>query len=127
MASENPEMDAQENTADTQVEVAVLAENTGAEGQADVVAEAVEEHAEQLEIDGPEAEAAAESSAESGEQEAPDEAEANVLVVDATPGDEEAQSETVAELAGELTSETPSDEESHAEAEGSATESASEV
>ena len=35
MASENPEMDEQENTADTEVEVAVLAENTGAEGQAD--------------------------------------------------------------------------------------------
>src|ERR1051326_3279731 len=117
MASENPEMDAQENTADTQVEVAVLAESTGGEGQADMAAQAVEEHAEQREIDGPEAEAAGESSAESGEQEAPDEAEVHVLIVNDVPEEEGEESEPVAELADALTPETPSDSVSHTEAE----------
>src|SRR5690348_7122375 len=117
MASENPEMDMQENTPDTHVEVAVLADNTGAEGQAEAVGDEIGEHAEQLEIDSPEAKAAEESNAESSEQEASDEAEANVLVVNDAPGGDEQQSETLAELAGELTPEVPSTEEPHAEVE----------
>ncbi|HEU5199204.1 MAG TPA: hypothetical protein VFU32_06185, partial [Ktedonobacterales bacterium] len=67
MASENPEMDAQENPQGDEVEVAVLPESTEATEQVEAAAEQAQEHAEQLNIDRNEtAEASAEPEAESG-------------------------------------------------------------